>query len=140
MYVHVHTVMYILLCHYMEVCVFYLLLLCKSRFYLSALTSTGQWIIPALRQVLNLVKHMVKQATTRADKSKVLTDIHKSSEITKLLVYSLVQCHQTAVQRAQSLSVPLSPELLIDEKYTHQEVRNHQSVLWSKTVFKLSVL
>lgn len=78
--------------------------------------------MPALKQLLSLVKHIVKTATNRADKSKILSDIHKTADITKLLMGSLISCHQSAVTASINMGIALYPHLAIDGKYTHLEV------------------
>lgn len=78
--------------------------------------------MPSLRQLLNLVRHLVKQAATRAEKSRLLSDIHRSSEIIKLLVSSLIACHNRSVTCAQRQGVGLYPYLMIDDNYNHKEV------------------
>lgn len=78
--------------------------------------------MPALKQLLSLVKHIVKSATNRADKAKILTEIHKTADITKLLMSSLISCHQTAVTSSLEMGVALCAPLSIDGKYTHQQV------------------
>ena len=80
--------------------------------------------MPALRQLLNIVKHMVKVATNRLDRAKVLSDIHRICDINKLIISSLVTCHQLSVTVAAHVNIPLHPDLLIDKCYSHQEVYN----------------
>ncbi|XP_067939467.1 ubiquitin carboxyl-terminal hydrolase 24-like [Watersipora subatra] len=81
----------------------------------------GVWIMPALKQLLCIVKHVVKIATNRVDRSKVLTDIHRNCDINKLIISSLVSSHQLAVKTAGELSVALHSSMLVDTRYTHQE-------------------
>ena len=78
--------------------------------------------MPALKQLHSLVNHIVKSATSRADKTKILKEIHTTAEITKLLMSSLITCHQAAVTSSIDMGVALCPPLSIDGKYTHQEV------------------
>lgn len=82
----------------------------------------GQWIMPALKQLLSIVKHVVKVATNRVDRSKVVADLHKSCDIIKLIMSSLVSSHQLAVKAAGDMGTELHPALRIDNRYSHQEV------------------
>jgi len=73
--------------------------------------------MPALKQLLNLIKHIVKQAMSKAEKAKIIKEMQSAAELTKLLVGSIVSCHQKAVELGE-----VGPALLIDGRYTHKEV------------------
>lgn len=78
--------------------------------------------MPSLKQLLNLIRNVVKQ-TNRADRARILSDIHKICDITKLLTSSLISCHQLNVKAATATGMELHPAFSADSKYTHEEVR-----------------
>lgn len=88
--------------------------------------------MPALKQLLHLIKHIIKQTTNRADRSKVISDIHKSCDIYKLFMSSLISCHQAAVKKSIEMGAALHPSLIVDSQYTHQEVGSDINYITTK--------
>lgn len=78
----------------------------------------GVCVVVALRLLLDIIRNMAKNSFNKGDKV-FLQELNRNSDLVKLLVTSLVKCHQRAV--AAACGEPLLPSLLVDGRYTHQE-------------------
>jgi len=84
-------------------------------------TSQDQWVVPALHQLKEISRTIVKQRVSKADRT-FLHDLNRSHDLIKLVVASLVRCHQAAVESSKEQGVELSGNVLVDERYKHSEV------------------
>uniref|UniRef100_A0A8C9VNZ6 Ubiquitin specific peptidase 24 n=1 Tax=Scleropages formosus TaxID=113540 RepID=A0A8C9VNZ6_SCLFO len=96
-----------------------------SRKKLSLVSKSSQqsnpqtvWVVPALRQLHEITRSVIKQTYQKQDKS-IIQDLKKNFEIVKLITGSLVSCHRLAV----SVAGPggLSGSTLVDGRYSYQE-------------------
>ncbi|XP_029106559.1 ubiquitin carboxyl-terminal hydrolase 24 isoform X1 [Scleropages formosus] len=97
-----------------------------SRKKLSLVSKSSQqsnpqtvWVVPALRQLHEITRSVIKQTYQKQDKQSIIQDLKKNFEIVKLITGSLVSCHRLAV----SVAGPggLSGSTLVDGRYSYQE-------------------
>ena len=78
-------------------------------------------MVPALRQLQDISKTIARQKLTKSDRT-FLHDLNRSHDLIKLVVASLVRCHQAAVESSKEQGVELNGNVLVDERYKHSEV------------------
>ncbi|XP_077980970.1 ubiquitin carboxyl-terminal hydrolase 24-like [Glandiceps talaboti] len=79
----------------------------------------GFWVVPAFRQLHHITRSIVKQ--TYHKEKGILHELNKSYEVVKLVTQSLVRSHKLAVNAASANDCPLSPDTVVDSRYTHYE-------------------
>ncbi|ELT87807.1 hypothetical protein CAPTEDRAFT_215538 [Capitella teleta] len=89
----------------------------------------GVWVLPALKQLLQISKNIAKHSFHKAEKS-ILQELNKNYEIIKLVTNSLTKFHHCAVLHAKESNEALSENTFVDGRYTHQDfVSVHLSFL-----------
>ncbi len=83
-----------------------------------------QWIVPAFRQMHELLRAVMKSHSYRHNKTErmYLNELNRTHELIRLIVSSIGKCHQMGVDAARQQGLPLHPDTLVDERYTHSEV------------------
>nr|XP_044995148.1 ubiquitin carboxyl-terminal hydrolase 24 isoform X2 [Jaculus jaculus] len=76
------------------------------------------WVVPALRQLHEITRSVIKQTYQKQDKS-IIQDLKKNFEIVKLVTGSLIACHRLAAAVAGPGG--LSGLTLVDGRYTYRE-------------------
>ena len=76
-------------------------------------------MLPAIRQLMSISRHMVKNFKQKTDKC-VINELNKSSDVIKLVTNSLVKCHRQAV--AAVGDGQLTPATMVDGRYPHSDV------------------
>eukprot|EP00794_Sanderia_malayensis_P007934 gene7934-8789_t len=78
----------------------------------------GNWIVPAIRHLLNNLEALMKQPYSKSNKS-MLQELQKHKDVIKLVTCSLVHSHQIAVECAGQQ--PLTGDTIIENQYTYGE-------------------
>lgn len=79
----------------------------------------GACVLPALRQLTNISKNIIKQSFQKADKG-VIHELNKNCDVMKLVTNSLVKCHKQGLAVTGDTN-PLTPNTLVDGRYTHSD-------------------
>ncbi|XP_070196439.1 ubiquitin carboxyl-terminal hydrolase 24-like isoform X2 [Littorina saxatilis] len=77
----------------------------------------GACVLPALRQLMNISKNIIKASFQKADKG-VIHELNKNCDVMKLVTNSLVKCHKQAVTVVGD-TAQLTQATLVDGRYTH---------------------
>ncbi|XP_046339329.2 ubiquitin carboxyl-terminal hydrolase 24-like isoform X2 [Haliotis rufescens] len=79
----------------------------------------GAFVLPALRQLINISKNIIKQSFHKADKG-VIHELNKNCDVIKLVSSSLVKCHKNATAMVGD-GQPLQENSVVDGRYTHAD-------------------
>ncbi|XP_050400806.1 ubiquitin carboxyl-terminal hydrolase 24 isoform X1 [Patella vulgata] len=78
----------------------------------------GACVLPALRQLINISKNIMKQSQHKTDKG-VLLELNKNCDIIKLVTNSLIKCHKQGVCCVGDGQ--LLPDTIVDGRYPHAD-------------------
>ena len=91
----------------------------------------GKWVLPALKQLLQIAKNFAKNSFHKAEKG-ILQELNQKYEIIKQVTHSLRKFHELATQQASvsagiaptvsGREAKLAPETSVDGRYTHKDV------------------
>ena len=97
-----------------------------------AISTRPDCVIATVRQLHKICKSLTKSSAKgngNADKN-VLSELNRKHKIMKIISFSLLQCHQTAVQKAEKSGSILKPETVVNDGYCHSDsVTSHLDLM-----------